>query len=112
MKYKNVAVEWVTISIYLGDKFKYKHWKENESFTSNKLSEAGLNNFGVECPIDDLVCVQFEETKEKVIEFYTKAKKVFDKVYVNLYLNGWVKEGNSIDISLEEYLKLVEEEKE
>ena len=110
LKYKGIRVEWVTISIYLGDKFKNNHWKINEKYACQKLSEVGLKDFGVECPIEDLICVQFEETDAKAREVYNRSKEVFDKVFVNLYLDGYVEEGNSIDISLEEYMKLLEEE--
>lgn len=114
MNYKNVKVKWITISVYLGDEFKEKHWKENEQYTKNKLIQAGLNDFAVECPIEDLVCIELDkETKERIIEVYTKSKGIFDKVFVNLYLEEFIEENdetyNSVDISLEEYLKLVEE---
>lgn len=111
LKYKNIKVEWVTISIYLGDEFKNNHWKINEKYACKKLSETGLTNFSVECPIEDLICVQFAETPENVEKFYNKAKSVFNEVFVNLYLDGYLEEGNSIDISLDEYMKLLKENK-
>lgn len=108
MLYKNIKVETISLVVYLKDKAS-ENWKINERTVLKWLNKNNIKA-GVENPIDDLVFIQFEKLDINLLtEVYKKAEKDFEEVKVNLYLDDFIEdEGNSIDLSLEEFLKLNE----
>jgi hypothetical protein len=112
MLYKGVKVEQINLVIYLKEK-KREHWKDNERLVLNWLRENKISA-GVENPIDDLVYIYlFEDDEVKdnmklLSDVYTKIKKEYNEVKINLHLDGFIEEeGNSIDLSLEDFKQLL-----
>lgn len=115
MKYKGVEVEYICLNVYLKEKAS-EDWKVNEKYVLNKMVKLGLNDFSVENPIDDMVCIYLQDQEEeldlnKLTYAYKLAGKEFEEVKINLYLDDCIEsEGNSIDLNLEEFLKLYKED--
>ena len=114
MLYKNINVQFVNPIIYLGE-ISNDNWKENENIVSTWLYQNNIDA-RVECSIDDLVYIYLEEGNELNIELlteiYNKAKKNFKEVAINLHLDGFIEgEGNSIDLSLDEFLEMINQNK-
>lgn len=119
MLYKNVKVEQVSVSVYMGETYAMNDFKSNQNIFKRKISKHGaICGFGFECPIDDLICIYpdgmgdvreiiSKSDFDKVISIYDEMSKLFDNVKVNLYLDGFLDEGNSIDLTKEEFVKLV-----
>ena len=112
MLYKGAKVIEINPVVYIKDKAT-KVWKENERYVLNKMVDLGFENFGVENPIDDLVCIYFKD-KDWIIEtellsiIYKKLNDNFEEVKVNLYLDDSIKGiGNSVDLELEEFLNIL-----
>ena len=114
MLYKNVKVEEVNVVIYLREKA-VDNWAANERIVLDWLNKSMIEiNVGIENPVDDMVYLYFldvENVNIKLLtEVYKEAEKEFEEVKVNLYLDGCIDgDINSVDLSLDEFLKLLEE---
>lgn len=119
MLYKNVKVEQISISVYMGKKYVENDFRKNQDIFKKKVSKQSANcGFCYECPIEDLICIypdglgELEETIsksdfDKIISVYDEMSKIFENVKVNLYLDDFLEEGNSIDLSKEEFINWV-----
>jgi hypothetical protein len=119
MLYKNVKVEQISISVYMGEKYVKNEFRKNQEIFRKKVSKQNaICGFGYECPIEDLICIypdgmgELGETTsksdyDKIISVYDEMSKIFEDVKVNLYLEDFLEEGNSIDLSKEEFINYV-----
>lgn len=111
MLYKGIKVEEINPIVYIKDKAS-KDWKENEIYVADKMVAAGISNFGVENAIDDMVYIylSFDCVKEPELlsNIYNTLKSIFEEVVINLLLDGHIEGiGNTVDITIEEYLLLL-----
>lgn len=108
MLYKGVKVNWISLIV---DLEKYSdNWKVNERFVLSELDKLGID-LPVENPIEGLVYIELPSDKEYDIEYvsdvFNAIKVRFDNVKVNLLLDEFIDGiGNTVDIELEEYVKL------
>lgn len=124
MNYKNIKVLEISPVVYLGEEFKNNDWKVNQRIFKDKIKDLEFKyGFGIECPIEDLICVQIDykdtfeplakhDTIDKIFNVTNELLKVFgDKVKINLYLDDYIEgEGNSIDMTITEFAKWLREE--
>lgn len=124
MKYKNIKVLEINPVVYLGEKFKNNDWRENQKIFKEKIKDLDFQvGFGIECPIEDLICVQVDytdtleplakmDTIDKIFSVTNELLKVFaHSVKVNIYLDGYIEDGsNSIDMTITEFVKWLQEE--
>lgn len=108
MLYKGVKVNWISLIV---DLEKYSdNWKVNERFVLSELDKLGID-LPVENPIEGLVYIELPSDKEYDTEYvsdvFNAIKVRFDNVKVNLLLDEFIDGiGNTVDIELEEYVKL------
>lgn len=123
MKYKNIKVKEINPVVYLGDEFVNNNWKENQRIFKEKIKDLNFKvEFGFECPIDDLIVVQIdydddfeplakESTIDNIFSVTNELLKVFkESVKINLYLDDFLEEGNSIDLTIAEFIIWLTEE--
>lgn len=113
MKYKNVEVESLSLTCFLGDMFKEIDFKSNQDFFMEQIKGFSFN-CGIECPIEDLICVYINDVSgtgkndiKTIVKACEEMKKYFDDTFINLYLEDFIDgEGNSIDLTIDEFEKL------
>lgn len=123
MKYKNIKVKEIIPVVYLGDEFVNNDWRENQRIFKEKIKDLNFKaGFGFECPIDDLIVVQIdynddfeplakESTIDDIFSVTNELLKVFkESVKINLYLDDFLEEGNSIDLTIAEFIIWLTEE--
>jgi|GEM_PF-3642511 len=109
MLYKGIEVLAINPVVYIKNNAT-EIWKENERYVLNKMVELGFDDFGVENPIDDMVCIYFNgkdwtAEKELLSSIYDKLSSNFEEVKINLYLDDCIEGvGNTVDLTLEEFL--------
>ena len=108
MLYKGVKVNQISLIVDLEEYS--EDWRENERFVLSELDKLEID-LGVENTIEGLVYIYLPDGKEYdvkyVLDTFYAIKVRFDNVKVNLLLDEFIDGiGNTVDIELEEYVKL------
>lgn len=115
MMYQGHNIESFQLVSYMGEERKQFTCQENQKYFSEIIDGKISFACSIECPIEDMVCVGLDDvTGEQLTEWEKEAllcgleelKAVFPNSFVNLYLSGFTKDGNCIDITGEEFRKL------
>lgn len=114
MTYKGERVEFIQLVSYLGEKRKNKTFKENQDYFKKKIHGKLSFPCSFECPIEDMICINHgdvigytDEERGGVLSGLEELKAIFPDSFINLHLYSFIEsEGNSIDITDEEFEKL------
>lgn len=113
LKYKNINVKQISISVCLGSEYKEKDFRENQELFKNMVAKLNFGyGFSYECPIEDLICVYPDfKSNEALCSLYGTFSEKFGEIKVNLLLDDFLEDQcNSIDLSLDEYQELLKSE--
>lgn len=114
MKYKGIDVSFIQLTSYMGNKFKDKNFKEVQDYFKKRIRKYYYPyDISFECPIEDMICIGLDKytgLNEKTLLAYNHAlyelKRIFPDSYINLNLEDFLPEGNTIDLTGEEFQKL------
>lgn len=113
MIYKGIEVSFIQLVSYLGDEYKDKDFKEVQSHFKKQIKKYKFPyGCSFECPVEDMVCINLDGMniedagKRKLLEALHELKKIFSDSYINLNLEDFLPEGNTIDLTGEEFKNL------
>lgn len=112
MLFKGVKVLDVNLVVYLKEKAT-ENFKDNENYVAEAIVKEDITDFGVENPIDDMVYIYLYYVDEvldtdKFSKIYEMLKRIFPEVKVNLGLDNCLDGvGNTVDLTLEEFLEII-----
>lgn len=118
MLYKGIEIEEVNLLVYM--KTKSIDFREIQKTVSNWCSKNDIDA-GIECPYinDDTLeaLVYIYLPYEDLVDInllsvaYEKAEKKFSKTVVALHLHGFIEECNEVELTLDEFKKLYNEQR-
>jgi hypothetical protein len=114
VRYKGIEVRFIQLVSYLGDEYKDKDFKEVQAHFKKMIKKHKFPyGCSFECPIEDMICINLDGSidiadsgKEKLLKALYELKKIFPDSYINLNLEDFLPEGNTIDLTGEEFKKL------
>lgn len=123
MKYKDVKVLEINLVVYLGEKFKNNGWKENQLIFKDIVEKLDLkNSISWECPIEDLIYIYIDDNKDDLdpLPLESTVENIFSVVTelleggfipkINILLDEFIEEGNSIDLEFNEFIEWLQKE--
>lgn len=114
MRYKGIEVRFIQLVSYMGDEYKDKDFKEVQEYFKKQIQKQHFPySISFECPIEDMICIGLDNYKGtgkptlwKYFEALYELKKIFHDSYINLNLDAFLPEGNTIDLTGEEFVRL------
>lgn len=123
MKYKNIKVLNFFPIVYLGECFKGTSQRENQAIFKEKTIGLDLKGTSWECPLEDLIYVYIDKEDDldplPLESTIVKIDKVLMELLeggfipkVEIQLDAFLEEGNSIELNIPDYYKWLKEEVE
>jgi len=115
MMYQGHNIESFKLVSYLGEERKSNTRQENQKYFLDMIKGKTTFACSIECPIEDMICVGHDDVigeqlseweKEALLIGLEELKAIFPNSFINLYLSGFIKDGNCIDITGEEFREL------
>ncbi len=113
MIYRGKEVEYMNLVTYLGKEYKNNQFYINKVYFNAKIKDNLSFPYSFESTIDDMVIIYHEEVvgvteedKARLLEGLEELKRIFPNSFINFNLQGFLPEGNSIDLTGEEFRKL------
>lgn len=121
MEYKNIKALNIFPIVYLGEQFKGNTQRGNQFIFKEKTIGLDLKGTSWECPLEDLIYIYIdEEDNLDSLPLESTVEKI-DKVLmelleggfipkVEIQLDGFLEEGNSIELGVPDYYKWLKQE--
>lgn len=116
MVYQGQNVEFIQLVSYLGEEYTNKTSKENQAYFKKMISGKLSFTCSFECSIEDMICINHddvigtryteEEDKAVLLSGLEELKMIFPNSFINLHLEGFIEEGNTVDLTGEEFKEL------
>jgi hypothetical protein len=120
MLYKGIEIDEVNLLVYMKSESN-TNFREVQKTVLNWCVKNGISKAAVECPYinDDTLeaLVYIYLPYEDLVDInllssaYEKAQKKFSKVVVALHLHGFTEEGNEVELTLDEFKTLYNEQR-